>query len=237
MVLVYATDALSSLRNVPTIKVMVGASQDPFHLHKDIFCEVSSFFRAALTGAFREANDQTVSLLEEDLDTFEKFVQWVYTKSFTLASADAPEEMETRYLALARLFVLADKLQVPALRNKTIFIMYQTFDSAKWLPNTTVLNYVYNATQAKCGLRRLLVAVYVWQINHEWYDRDGCVDDLLKLREFSAELAIAFAHKISHPERSDPFIGPVDETQAAKFYDNDPNWTTFHHAMANTPAD
>ena len=215
-----------------TFKVIVGESKEVFYLHKDIFCEVSPFFRAALTGGFQETEDQTLSFPEDDVDTFERFIEWVYTKSFSLASNDTNEELDVHYLTLARIFILADKLQVLSLKNKAILIMFQSAQNAKWLPGCDVLKYIYDKTQEKCGLRRLVVAFYVWKVDYKWYDQDNCVGDLLTMRDFPAELALALAQRISQSERSNPFKSDADEIVASQFYDADPEETDDHQAVA-----
>jgi BTB/POZ domain len=212
--------------------VVVGESKTFFYLHKDLFCEVSRFFTAGLNGGFREAEDQTLSFPEDDVDIFKRFVQWVYTKSFNLASDDTMGETSVRYFTLTRLYILADKLQVPSLMKKTIQTMYQTVRVARWLPNSKLSNYIYDRTHQKSGLRRLVVAIYVWRRDYKWYDRNNCVNDLLNMRDFPAELAIALAQRISRPTSLNPILRPVIEIGASEFYDEDPEETGVHQTVA-----
>ncbi len=198
--------------------MVVGESKELFYVHKGIFCKISPFFEAALSGSFREFGEQTISFP----DTFEIFVQWVYTKSLSLPSIDTAGETASRYLILARLFVLADKLQVPVLKKESITIMYRSVCCAKWIPKAEVIQYACDQAQRNCGLRRLLVAVYVWRASYTWYDGDGCANDLSKLGDFSVELAVGLARRISHPERQSPFAGDGNPLGASEFYDFNP---------------
>ena len=63
--------------------VLVGGQepQQRFHLHKDLLCNVSEFFSAALTGNFKEAEDGKITLPEQNPETFKYFVHWLYTGS------------------------------------------------------------------------------------------------------------------------------------------------------------
>ena len=62
------------------VTVLVG--QEPenqrFNIHKNLVCSVSDFFSAALTGNFKEA-DGTITLSEQDPETFKYFIHWLYT--------------------------------------------------------------------------------------------------------------------------------------------------------------
>lgn len=61
--------------------VLVGPKKQRFEIHKGLVCSRSDFFKAAFTGAFKEANDGTLTLPEHDPATFKYFVSWLYTGS------------------------------------------------------------------------------------------------------------------------------------------------------------
>lgn len=185
--------------------MVVGESKELFHVHKDIFCAISPFFKAALSHDFQEAADQTISLPEDDGETFDRLTQWIYTRDFSLPSVDTKEEVIKRYLGLARLFVLADKLQIMSLRNHTISIIYQILRDPEWLPSAEVVLYICSNTRRNCGLRRLLVACYVWKCDPDWFDKDECASYLQEVGEFAVDLAIGFAQRINHPKTLNPF--------------------------------
>ena len=62
--------------------VTVLVAQEPenqwLNIHKNLVCSVSDFFSAALTGSFKEA-DGTITLPEQDPETFKYFIHWLYT--------------------------------------------------------------------------------------------------------------------------------------------------------------
>lgn len=62
------------------VTVLVGPEKDCFAIHKTLVCDQSSFFKAALTGNFKEA-DGTIALPEQDAAAFKYFVHWLYTDS------------------------------------------------------------------------------------------------------------------------------------------------------------
>ena len=63
-----------------TVTDIVGPENDAkiWHLPKRLLTNNSTFFAAALDGAFAEATTKQVTLAEDDPRVFESFVQWLY---------------------------------------------------------------------------------------------------------------------------------------------------------------
>lgn len=85
--------------------VLVGPEKHRFDIHKALVCSQSDFFKAALTGNFKEA-DGTIALPEQDPTTFRYFVYWLYTGSlrgFYYPKSSSPTMAESRDLMRAEL--------------------------------------------------------------------------------------------------------------------------------------
>ena len=67
-------------RGVPTVPILVGENSTPFSIHRDQLCEASSFFKAAFQGDFLEGSEMRMSFPEEEENTFELFVKWLYNQ-------------------------------------------------------------------------------------------------------------------------------------------------------------
>jgi BTB/POZ domain len=63
-----------SLRNVPTVLLLVGERRTPFHIHQSLLFAASHFFTANLTTGFAQTTTYTIAIPEEDADTVEPFV-------------------------------------------------------------------------------------------------------------------------------------------------------------------
>jgi hypothetical protein len=177
------------------VELVVGESETSFHVHKDFLCEASPFFRAALTTDFREATEERITLLEDDVDTVDRFVQWLYTKSYQLPSSEGSKQ---HYLQLARLYVLADKLQVRALKDEIIRVSFRVCGSADVTPpSMSVVAYVFENTMENSAFRRLIVANFVWEIDRKWYNRAKVAAEIAEVPSFGAELAICMAKRIA----------------------------------------
>lgn len=66
----------------PIIPVRCGPEAETFYVHKDILTK-SEFFRNALDGRFREADEQAVDLPEEDPALFSFVVAYLYEGKFS----------------------------------------------------------------------------------------------------------------------------------------------------------
>jgi hypothetical protein len=62
------------------VTVVVGTSDKckSFALHKTLVCKRSKFFRASLSGDWKESHERKVHLPEEDPDIFKFYIQSLY---------------------------------------------------------------------------------------------------------------------------------------------------------------
>lgn len=89
----------------------VGSENMRFDIHQHQLFEVSTFFKAAFTSQYEESSEKSMDLLEDDVDTFELIVQWLYTKECHIWNNDG-EELDDDgdyFMQAVRLLVFADK--------------------------------------------------------------------------------------------------------------------------------
>ncbi|KAK4692430.1 hypothetical protein P7C71_g4777, partial [Lecanoromycetidae sp. Uapishka_2] len=55
------------------VDIVVGPAKKVFKIHKEILCSASTYFRAALNGGFKEAEEQTVELPDDKVKVFKYF--------------------------------------------------------------------------------------------------------------------------------------------------------------------
>jgi hypothetical protein len=115
--------------------VLVGHSKDRFVVHENLLTHYSEFFRAALTGSFKEAEDKIVKLGNTHGFTFECFVHWLYTQRFPDASKGDDEELvdgwgssdDPRKLidSLIDMYIFGDRCMVPQLQRVALDHLYR----------------------------------------------------------------------------------------------------------------
>jgi|SRR2546423_3123718 len=198
-------------QNAPTVKLIVGESKVSFEVHKDLLCRKSSVFNATFNINFKETADQTVSLPDDDAETVDRFTQWMYTATYSLASFDSLGEAQDGYLQLAQLYVFADKIQVYPLKNEIVQKLFDLRRNKKPQPQMPIVTFIYQNSNEKSAFRKLLVAWYVWHTDFAWYEKPGIADEISCVPEFAAELAIAFAQRHKEPYRKSPFEGGPEQ--------------------------
>ena len=120
----------------------------PFHVHLDVICNESSVFKAAFSGEFTEASNQSMNLRDHEIKSVERMIQWLYSKQYELAKwsfEDIQITADTRYWQLAKLNTLADKYDIIGLSNNIIDQLY-ILQSKDVPPQLSVANYVYDNT-------------------------------------------------------------------------------------------
>lgn len=180
----------------------------PFYVHRDVICKRSSVFKAAFSGEFTEASNQSMDLPDDEIKSVERMTQWLYTKQYELATwdpDDIPITANTRYWQLAKLNTLADKYNLIGLSNDIVDQLY-IIHSKDVPPQLPVVTYVYENTTKNSAFRKLLIAWYSWEIDMNWYQDANARESLLEVPEFAVDLAIAFGTKAELPAQKNPFL-------------------------------
>jgi hypothetical protein len=103
-----------------SVTIYVGPDREAFKLSKDLLCYVSPFFRAAFEGDFKESNEQTMELLEDDVAAFEHVVSYMYRGIFGSDNVHQNQIASCRPSAkiftVISLLELAERLQIPDMK-------------------------------------------------------------------------------------------------------------------------
>jgi len=160
------------------IQVGTGAGVHHFHIHQDLICGQSPFFRAALNGDWKESKERKVKLPEDDPDAFHLYSNWLYHN--TLISNN---DSECRFKfdecrLLGKAYVLGDKLGDFEFME---VVMDGIMDIGRRSPIslTTLITTAYDHTPVASPLRCLLIDVYRFEGNRIWLDITERNEDML----------------------------------------------------------
>ncbi len=131
-----------------------------------------------------------------------RFLSWLYTKEYDLSGYVTAEGIEERYLELARLYVLADKLGVGLLKNDIIDQLFNMKGLLINPPQSPPDSYIYANSTRRSAFRKLLVDWYTWHIDMNWYSAPGTLEYLSDLPELAIELAIALSQRVNNSRQS-----------------------------------
>ncbi|MCJ1379093.1 hypothetical protein MMC17_002193 [Xylographa soralifera] len=191
---------LRQLLDDTIVTVIVGEEKRVFKIHKNLLCSASSYFKAALDGKFKEAEEQKIKLLEEKPDILESFQLWLCTKSII----DEGESVTTfDFDLLIGIYVFAESRLVMALQNLAIDMIIRKAGKEKIVPRQSK---IYLDTMAGSHLRRLVVdmAARIGLLcNWQWYDSKG---ELFNSTDYLVDLVKAlYDEKVAARPQEDNF--------------------------------
>jgi hypothetical protein len=139
-----------------TITVGKDTSQKTFHMYRGLLCFHSEYFKILFEGGFREAQSDTHTMPETDVDIFELFYAWICTG--TISKPDGTCEGGIDHATITRLYAFADYHMMEELKNRSaeLYFIHTVEASQTGFLGTADL---YNRTAAGCSLRRLHVNI------------------------------------------------------------------------------
>ncbi|KAF4626115.1 hypothetical protein G7Y89_g12047 [Cudoniella acicularis] len=204
--------SLSRFFNSPLFSdLTIRFSGKEIHAHKIIICSQSAWFAAAFEGKFSEAPKYTLELKDDDPISIEAMFRFFYNLPPTPQALSHTSSPPTNLLllSLVKIYITADKYDVPLLRTSMITSFTHTASSSclqLWnegsLPE--IIKTIYSNTVARNdAMRKTIVETCVE--NFEMMRRDT-PDALRRLLEetpdFSADILMAM------PPSSSPWTPP-----------------------------
>lgn len=139
---------------------MVGPEKEAYSVHKALLCFYSDFFRAAFNGSFKEAIESQIELLDVEIQVFEAFQAWLYSK--TLLNTEELENPDRQtylhHAILAKLWILGDKYQIPLLQNNVVDTMHEKVEKDRLTPSVSIALVYENTLPGSC-LRRAVIDI------------------------------------------------------------------------------
>ena len=143
--------------------IIVGKEKKAYHLHKDLLCFYSDYFRAALNGKFKEATERKLELPDVDTSLFDTFQVWLYTRDL-----EGPDDTHELFLFLADMWILGDQHQIPLLQNQVMDEMFAKNLELK-LFTFWVVPRVYERTVEGSLLRKAVIEIVAWKVNFDTF--------------------------------------------------------------------
>ena len=135
------------------VTLLVGPEKTVFTMHKGLLCAVSSYFKAALEGDFKEAQEQTIELSEDDPQAMKYFQLWLYTQEI-LDEGENVSSMDWRLLI--GLYLLGEVRMIHKLQNEVIDLIIRKNPQETGFP-LQVMYEIYDKTCPMSPLRRIVV--------------------------------------------------------------------------------
>jgi poly(rC)-binding protein 2/3/4 len=161
--------------------------QTKYIVHKELLAQTSPFFAAALNGTFAEGLDQTVRLPEEKPETFEWFLQWLYTGALTVqptinlviparsTTHPFPQALlhldgdlrnsagSPKYFLLLDLYALSDRLLTTPLSNHILTTLARLSETTNSVPTPSDTWLLYDTLPHSSPLQRLILDLFAYK--------------------------------------------------------------------------
>ena len=169
------------------VNIFVGAERKRYHLHRDLLCDRSDYFTACFIGEFREAQENELSLPEDNIESFDLLVQWLYGAPLKKISSNADVPV---YL---NLHVLADKLCLEYLQNETMDLILKFHRTTPYKIDVESLHQI-SQDFTRCATYKYLLDLAAWSTvsnNHK------ITPDFKSLIREGGDFAVDFTIRLS----------------------------------------
>jgi hypothetical protein len=174
---IYSWSRSSELTNKPyssayvseIVTIEVGEDKRAFQVHRGLLTFYSGYFKTALDGAsgssktvpdeeIAEAQNGVIGLKFEEPAVFEEFVMWLYSHKPRVEST-TKENAQQHYRSIVKLWIFADRRDIPLLMNEMIGNLQQAVASV-WVVPVQVIQKVYEGTTEDSALRQMILHLF-----------------------------------------------------------------------------
>ncbi|KAJ5685375.1 hypothetical protein N7536_007994 [Penicillium majusculum] len=182
----------------PAVKITVGASKEPFHVHESVLCTSSHFFKAAMSGSWMESKEHTIELPEDDPKAFSIYSHWLYFAKIpgileAAKQGESANKSAQEYYDLVSAYVLGDKLLDAQFQNSVIDAIIDTCSKADskdgkvYFPDANAVSYAYSNTTKFSKIREMLVDLYLHAAGDQWLSEEHPKEFLFSVAKGLAE--------------------------------------------------
>lgn len=140
--------------------MLVGPSEQPFLVHKDIICARSKFFTAACSERWVEGKEKNVTLPDVKASVFQSYLTWVYCGQLDITCVSSEDidylpsergEIAAKYLEL---YFLGDAFDDIRLRNRVLETLVLAISNVIF---SSIVTRVWEKTPDTSPVRRMIL--------------------------------------------------------------------------------
>lgn len=173
------------------VTVKVGPQQQQYRIHQTLITHHSEYFRIVFNGSWKEADENSVTLEDIELATFDIFVHWLYTQNMPSVGEvirilesyprDQGEEENTQLLAITKSIVLGDRFLSPAFqRAASNAVVDYVLDYIKFqdMNLLSAAKYAFENLPEDSAINRFFLEAHCQYLGFETEER--LVDEIMK---------------------------------------------------------
>lgn len=136
--------------------------RDHFEVHEELICQDVPVFDTMFKSGFIEGLNKSADLPEDDPETFETFIQWLYDDELDEIEIDRERMWSEPLLGRMKLVLFAEKYCIDILADyamDTILLATEEWGERDFTqPTLEVIQLVYDNTLPSSGLRQYLAS-------------------------------------------------------------------------------
>ena len=142
-----------------------------FAIHEGVIAPRSEFVRLALRGEWKEAQERTIPLPEDDPDVFSVYQQWLYGNLICTRYNNTVSQTDDEYESLVKAYILGEKIMDQDFKDS---IADAIVEKARCVHrfDTSLTSLVFDNTPPASPLRRLWLDIYFHFGSFEWLEVD-----------------------------------------------------------------
>lgn len=170
--------------------------------------QIKEFFKVALNGQWKEAQERKITLPEDEPDVVDMYVQWLYGATIEAAVPEAWRETgRVKSIFWAEVYIFSEKIQDRAFANATMEAWTASIDQPfadgiRRFPAASAVSKIYQHTTSGSPVRHFLVHIWVTDRRSHWMTDGYDADLLLGCPEFLLDLARATSPERGRPHQS-----------------------------------
>ncbi|KAH7416702.1 hypothetical protein BKA64DRAFT_717579 [Cadophora sp. MPI-SDFR-AT-0126] len=147
------------------IHVGQGPQQKHFKVHKALLCSKIPYFDKMFNSDFREGKENVAKLPEDDPESFDILLEWVYTGSLPRFRYTKQEWGVDKNFNHYRLFDLVDKICLKGLKDQIVGNFIDTSDACNVLPGFGDIADIVNKLPETSSIRQYHVLSLLYIIH------------------------------------------------------------------------
>lgn len=172
-----------------------------FIIHEALVKPRSEFVRLALRGEWKEAQDRTIPLPEDDPDVFSVYQQWLYGGLIHTRPINAPSKPDDEYRTLVKAYLLGEKMLDGNFKDSIADAIVEKLRFTHKF-DTGLTDLVFENTLPASPLRRLWLDAYYNFGSPEWLNASLVGDSI------NAEFMVEFSRYQIQFRASSGAFGP-----------------------------
>jgi hypothetical protein len=138
------------------VDLYVGPAKEHFHVHRAAICTKIPYFEKMFRdGGFAESYTKSATFPEDDPESFDLLLGWVYHDSIKVPAvkSDGEGDPELSWKPNS-LYKLAEKICLPQLQDQVVDMVRESDCQTCCLPSTDTMMHAYSETRETSGLHR-----------------------------------------------------------------------------------